>query len=63
MKNPRRIYLISNFNSVHNTRFSYNILPIKVRHDYFKSSFFPSAVSEWNNLDLNIRNSASLNTF
>ena len=37
--------------------------PIKVRHDYFKNSFFPSAISEWNKLDLNIRNSASLNTF
>ena len=37
--------------------------PIKVRHDYFKNSFFPSAISEWNKLALNIRNSASLNTF
>ena len=45
------------------TRLSYNIPPIKVRHDYFKNSFFPSAISEWNKLDLNIRNSASLNTF
>ena len=55
--------LIPNFNRVHNTRLSYNIPPIKVRHDYFKNSFFPSAISEWNKLDLNIRNSASLNTF
>ena len=30
---------------------------------YFKNSFFPSAISEWNKLDLNIRNSASLNAF
>ena len=55
--------LIPNFNRVHNTRLSYNIPPIKVRHDYFKNSFFPSAITEWNKLDLNIRNSASLNTF
>ena len=34
---------------------------MKVRHDYFKKSFFPSAISEWNKLDLNIRN--SLNAF
>ena len=54
--------LIPNFNRIHNTRLSYNIPPIKVRHDYFKNSFFPSAISEWNKLDLNIRNSASLNT-
>ena len=55
--------LIPNFNRAHNTRFSYNIPPVKVRHDYFKNSFFPSAITEWNKLDLNIRNSASLNTF
>ena len=41
----------------------YDISPIKVRHDYFKNLFFSSAVLEWNKLDLNIRNSASLNTF
>ena len=55
--------LLPNFNRVHNTRLSYNIPPIKVRHDYFKKSFFPSAISEWNKHDLNIRNSASLNAF
>ena len=29
--------LISNVNRVYNTRLSYNIPPIKVRHDYFKN--------------------------
>ena len=63
-KSPSYLFkLIPNFNRVHNTRLSYNIPPIKVRHDYFKNSFFPSAITEWNKLDLNIRNSASLNTF
>ena len=63
-KSPSYLFnLISNFNRVHNTRLSYNIPPIKVRHDYFKNSFFPSAITEWNKLDLNIGNSASLNTF
>ena len=63
-KSPYYLFnLIPNFNRVHNTRLSYNIPPIKVRHDYFKSPFFPSAISEWNKLDLNIRNSASLNVF
>ena len=32
--------LIPNFNRVHNTRLSYSIPPIKVRHYYFKNSFF-----------------------
>ena len=55
--------LIHNFNSVHNTRLNYNIPTIKVKHDYFKNSFCPSAISEWNKLDLNIRNSGRLNAF
>ena len=55
--------LIPNFNRVHNTRLSYNIPPIKVKHDCFKNSFFPSAISDRNKLDLNIRNSESLNAF
>ena len=51
-KSPCYLFnLTPNFNSVHNTRLSYNIPPIKVRHDYF------------NKVDLNIRNSASLNVF
>ena len=47
----------------HNARLTYNIPPIKVRHNYFKNSFFSSAITEWNRLDLNIRSSVSLNTF
>ena len=63
-KSPSYLFsLIPNFNRVHNTRFSYNISPIKVRHDYFKDPFFPSAMTEWNKHDPNIGNSASLNTF
>ena len=63
-KSPSYLFnLIPNFNRVHNTRLSYNIPAIKVKHDYFKNSFFPSAISEWNKLDLSIRNSASLNAF
>ena len=64
MKNPLYLfYLIPNFNRVHNTKRSYNIPPTKVKHDYFKNPFFPSAIWEWNKLDLNIRKSANLNTF
>ena len=55
--------LIPNFNRAHNTRLSYNIPPIKARHDYFKNSFFSSAISVWKKLGFNNRMSASLNTF
>ena len=37
--------------------------PFKVRHNFLKNSFFPSVISEWNKLDLEICNSASLEIF
>ena len=49
--------------SRYNTRNTNNILQFKVKHNFFRNSFSPSAVIEWNKLDLNIRNSESLNTF
>ena len=36
---------------------------MKVRYGYFKNSFFVSAITEWNKLDLNIRNSERLSAF
>ena len=30
---------------------------------FFKNSFFPSSVTEWNKLDPNLRSAASLNVF
>ena len=41
-----------------------NSIPLfNVKHDYFKNSFFPSTLIEWNNLDSNKRNSESLAIF
>ena len=48
---------------MHTTRNSDKITPFKVRHKFFKNYFFPSVISEWNKLDLEIRNSASLEIF
>ena len=63
-KSPSYLFnLAPNFNRVHNTRLSYDIPPIKVRHDYFKNSFFSFVITELNKLDHSIRYSASLNTF
>ena len=42
------------------TRHKNSILLVNVKRDYFKNSFFLSAITEWNNLDSNIRNSESL---
>ena len=40
-----------------------NILLVRVNNNYFMNTFFPSTITEWNKLDLSIRNSASLNVF
>ena len=57
------------FNSIptsvttYNTRNTNNIPLFKVKHNFFRNSFFPSAVIEWNKLDLNTCNSENLNIF
>ena len=47
----------------YNTRNANNIPQFKVKHDFFKNSFFPFVVTEWNKLDLNIHNSENLFIF
>ena len=37
------------------TRNSENLPPIKANHSFFKNTFFPSTIIEWNKLDSNIR--------
>ena len=45
-KSPSYLFKLRlDFNSIHNTRLNYNNPPIKVRHDYFKNSVFPSPIS------------------
>ena len=34
-----------------------------MKHQFFKNSYFPSTIIEWNKLDSNIRNSETLNIF
>ena len=38
-----------------------NISDLKTRSNFFRNSFFPSTITEWNKLDRDIRNSDSLN--
>ena len=49
--------------STYNTRSINNIPLFKIKHNLFRNFFFLSAVIEWNKLELNIRNSESLNIF
>ena len=45
------------------TRQCNKIPAINVKHDFFKNTFFPSTVIEWNKLDWKIKNSESIETF
>ena len=45
------------------TRSSNNIPCFYFKHNFFKNSFFPSVIIEWNNLDISIHNSNSLSNF
>ena len=60
---PYLFILIPSSNRLYTTRNSDNIRPFKVRHNFFKNSFFSSVISEWNKLDLQISSSASLEIF
>ena len=63
-QSPRYLYeLLPIKTTPHNTRSSINLPLFHIRHNFFKNSFFPSAVIELNNLDLSIQNSESLNIF
>ena len=45
------------------TRQPNKIPAINVKHGFFKNTFFPSTIIEWNKLDLEIKNSESIVTF
>ena len=47
----------------YSTRNYVNIPLLKTNHNFFKNSFFPSTIIEWNNLDPNLRNSDTYGTF
>ena len=47
----------------YSSRNANNIPSVRVNNNYFVNTFFPSTISEWNKLDLSIRNSTSLNIF
>ena len=57
-KSPSYLFqLIPPINNVYATRSSQSnkISSFETRHNFFKDSFFPAVISEWNSLDVNIR--------
>ena len=62
-KSPNYLFeLIPSNNTVYALRNPEKIPMFKTNHNFFKNSFFPSVIIEWNKLDLEIRNSESLLT-
>ena len=57
------VNLIQTKNSNYNTRDADKITLFHTKHKFFKNSFFPSTVIEWNKLDPNLRSAASLKLF
>ena len=47
----------------YSTRTVGNISLIKVKYNFFKNYFFPSAIVKWNNLDPSLRNSKNVSIF
>ena len=57
-KRPRYLFnIISIRNTIYSTRNHVYIPLFKTNRNFFKNSFFPSTIIEWNNLDPNLRNS------
>ena len=63
-KSPQYLFkLIPEKTHAYATRNVDNIPCFKIRHNFFKNSFFPSTIIEWNNLDPTLRNSKSFVEF
>ena len=63
-KSPQYLFnLIPEKTSSYVTRNAEHIPLLNIKHNFYKNSFFPSSIIEWNNLDPKLRNSENLSTF
>ena len=63
-QSPRYLFqLIPSLNTKYFCRNSENISQLRKKHGFFRNSFFPSTIKEWNNLDPQIRKSESISIF
>ena len=62
-QSPKYLYsIIPIYNMSYRTRQCNKIPAINVKHEFFKNTFFPSTIMEWNKLDWEIKNSESIVT-
>ena len=63
-KSPRYLFdIIPTKLRAYNTRYCDNIPLLKIKHNYFRNSFFPSSIVEWNKLSREVRNSENIRIF
>ena len=63
-ESPQYLFkLIPDKTSSHVTRNADNIPLFNIKHIFYKNSFFPSSIIEWNNLDPNLRNLENFGIF
>ena len=63
-KSPQHLFkLIPGKTTSYVTRNSGNIPLFNIKHSFYKSSFFPSSIIEWNNLGPKLRNSENFGIF
>ena len=64
IKSPQYLFkLIPEKTSSYVTRNPDNIPLFNIKHNFYKNSFLPSSIIEWNNLDPNLRNSEKFGIF
>ena len=63
-KSPQYLFkLIPEKTSSYVTRNAENIPLFNIKHNFYKNSFFPSSIIEWNNLDPKLCNSENFGIF
>ena len=63
-KNPKYLFsLIPTRRSLYSTRNIHNIPLLNTTHNFFKNSFFPSTIIEWNNLDPHLTKPENFSVF
>ena len=63
-KSPQYLFkLIPEKTSSYVTRNAEHIPLFNIKHNFYKNSFFPSSIIEWNNLDPKLRNSENFSIF
>ena len=64
LKSPKYLYnLIPSVNRFYDTRNNTNVSSFKCRTEYFKNSFFPNVITEWNKPDINIKSMTPYTAF